>query len=1116
MASIFAQFLKTVFRRQEEKRPLRRGFTFESLEGRAMLASDLGAITGIIYRDATGDGFTAGEEVAGATVNLYIDDGDGIFEPAGDDAPATAGVTDANGRYRFDGLAAGDYWIEQPAQTVGAVVLSAQNSALITITALEAQGTVAEIIDDYTETGPILNAGPPVGTQDFDFAAAASALGGERDLLVEFTSGTAGETVDLEAIAAGLSFDASLTAQGRYVSVWDGADGDASVIDFAGLANHDLTSGGTATGIRLLAGVDQAGASARLRVYSDANNWSEQTVAIPTTPGSELIFLFSGFATGGGASGPADFTSVNAIELQVDTTVDATDGLVEVVETIAPTVKAQDFANSADLSLTKDVNIAAPSIGQDVTFTITVANAGPGAANNVVVTDLLPADLDFVSSNPSQGSYDDVTGIWTVGSIDAGGDATLQIVATVTSLDGQDNDAEVTDVDEFDPDSTPGNNIPEEDDQDSATVDAESIDLSLSKSANNLTPNRDDEVTFTIIVANAGPDNATGVIVNDDLPAGMTFVSAVTTQGTYDQGTGLWTVGTVNSGADATLTLAATVSTSDPQINTAEIVAADQADVDSTPDNNNSEEDDQQSVTLTPTIADISVTKTADNLTPDRDDVVTFTIVAANDGPDDATDIVITDLLPAGLTLGSAVAPAGTSYNQTTGEWTIDSLASGADVTLTLTATATSSGVKVNSATLTSLDQFDTNGQNDSQSVTITPQVSELSVTKTVNNATPHKNDTITFTIEVSNTGPDAATNVEVTDLLPAGLQFQGVTEPSGSEYDETTGKWTIDSIASGATATLTLTATATTSGVKTNTAQVTDSDQFDSTAADDQDSVDVTPQVADLSVTKEVNDATPNPGDTLTFTIRVTNNSTTQQATGVTLVDQIPAGMTITNVNAPAPTTYTQATGEWDIGNIAADTTVTLTITATNDSAAVKTNTARLTEADQFDPDSTPGNTVAGEDDESTITITPNVADVRLSKQVSNAAPTLGQQVTFKVTVTNDGPQAATGLKIKDQLPAGLTFVSKTVPTGTTYNETTGDWDIPALASGSSLELTIVATASQVGQVVNTAQVTAQTEFDSDSTPNNNVATEDDQASATINTTQLISPRLCTIVWHR
>jgi large repetitive protein len=1114
MASVFAQFLKTIFRAPRKNRHKPRGFAFEPLETRALLASDFGAISGLIYRDATGNGFTAGEEVAGATVNLYSDDGDGVFEPAGDDAPATADVTDASGRYRFDGLSAGSYWIEQPAQTVGSLILSSQNSALITVSALEAQGIVPATIDDYTETGPLVNAGPPVGTKDFDVATAASALGDERDLLVEFTSGGDGETVELEAIAGALSFDASLTAQGRYVSVWDGIDGDGETINFAGLSNHDLTSGGAATAIRLFAGVDQAGATARIRVFTDADNWSEQTIPIPNAVSNELIFRFSSFAQGGAASGPANFASVNAIELQIDTSVNATDGQVTVVETLGPTVKTQDFTNPADLSLTKEVNIANPDVGQNVIFTITVTNAGPGAANNVVVTDTLPAGLQFVSATPSQGTFEVISGTWSVGSIDAGDNATLQIEATATSGTSQNNDAEVTDVDEFDPDSTPDNNTAGEDDQDSANVNAVLVDLSVEKSVNNPTPGDNEVVTFTIIVSNASDDEATGVVVNDDLPAGLVFVSS-TAGADYNPATGEWNVGVVPASGQRSMQIQARVTTADVKINTAELIALDQDDADSTPNNNNPQEDDQDSVTLTPLIADVAVTKTADNLTPDRNDVITFTIEATNDGPDAATSIVVTDLLPGGLTLGNVNAPAGTSYNQTNGQWTIDSLASGVKATLTLTATATTSGAKINTATLTSLNQFDTNTENDSQSVTVTPEVANLAVTKTVDNATPDKNDLLEFGIVVTNSGPDAATNVVVADLLPTGLTLGTAIAEAGTNYNSTTGAWTIPSLANGATATLTLTATAASSGLKTNTAQVTASDQFDTNTADNQAGVDVTPQVADLSVVKEVNDSTPNAGQSITFTIRVINSSTTQQATGVTLTDQIPAGMTI-GTATPSSGTYNQTTGVWDIGTIAANATATLTITATSTTAAQKTNTARLTTADQFDPDSTPGNTAAGEDDEMTITITPNVADVRLSKTVSTSSPQVGQQVTFKVTVTNDGPQAATGVKVTDQLPAGLSFVSKNVPAGTTYNETTGIWDIPTLASGSSLELTIVATATQTGALANKAEVTALNEFDSDSTPNNNVATEDDQDTETVNATQLISPRLCTIVWHR
>jgi large repetitive protein len=85
------------------------------------------------------------------------------------------------------------------------------------------------------------------------------------------------------------------------------------------------------------------------------------------------------------------------------------------------------------------------------------------------------------------------------------------------------------------------------------------------------------------------------------LPAGLTFVGSTQTQGTYNSGTGVWDVGTLASGASATLTLTATLSATSPVTNTAEVSASDQFDPDSTPGNNVPGEDDQASVTVSPT-----------------------------------------------------------------------------------------------------------------------------------------------------------------------------------------------------------------------------------------------------------------------------------------------------------------------------------------------------------------------------------------------------------------------------------------------------------------------------------------------------------------------------------
>ena len=79
-------------------------------------------------------------------------------------------------------------------------------------------------------------------------------------------------------------------------------------------------------------------------------------------------------------------------------------------------------------------------------------------------------------------------------------------------------------------------------------------DLVVTKAVSNATPSVGDTVTFTVTVSNQGPNAATGVTLQDSLPAGLTFVSATPSQGTYNGATGVWTVGTVATTAPSTLT----------------------------------------------------------------------------------------------------------------------------------------------------------------------------------------------------------------------------------------------------------------------------------------------------------------------------------------------------------------------------------------------------------------------------------------------------------------------------------------------------------------------------------------------------------------------------------
>jgi uncharacterized repeat protein (TIGR01451 family) len=127
-------------------------------------------------------------------------------------------------------------------------------------------------------------------------------------------------------------------------------------------------------------------------------------------------------------------------------------------------------------------------------------------------------------------------------------------------------------------------------------------DLSLTKTVSSATPASGSNITYTLSVTNdaASTQAATGVSVRDILPVGVSYVSATGT-GTYNSGTGIWTVGNVPTGATRSITLTVNVTASAGSIiqNGGEISASGQADRDSTVNNNSVNEDDDAFVSFT-------------------------------------------------------------------------------------------------------------------------------------------------------------------------------------------------------------------------------------------------------------------------------------------------------------------------------------------------------------------------------------------------------------------------------------------------------------------------------------------------------------------------------------
>ena len=108
-------------------------------------------------------------------------------------------------------------------------------------------------------------------------------------------------------------------------------------------------------------------------------------------------------------------------------------------------------AAAANIGVTKTVNRATPAVGSNVTFTVTIHNAGPDDTSALQVDDALPAGLTFVSATPSQGSYNSGTGVWTIGVLANGATATLSLVARVNGTSRVTNTATATGITPGDP-----------------------------------------------------------------------------------------------------------------------------------------------------------------------------------------------------------------------------------------------------------------------------------------------------------------------------------------------------------------------------------------------------------------------------------------------------------------------------------------------------------------------------------------------------------------------------------------------------------------------------------------------------------------------------------------
>lgn len=1045
---LFARFADRTQRRDRRKTK-RRKLLVESLTKRELLAADIGAIEGIAFVDDNASGALEASDTLlnNIQVELFIDtNGNNAFDP-GTDLSQGTDFTDVNGVYRFDGLSLDTYFIQQ------AAVAGSNTPPVQQVEVIDDDGQQVQIIDNYLSTANSLAANPTTAPTETASFAAIEAIGGQRDVTVALDT-TNVESGSLEALfngAGALLLNAGGDA-GVVTIQYDGVDG-TSALDPTGLGGVSLAGGAATDPVDENAGLiirlrseNAASDNAQIRVFTSATEQSTFNITIPAAATVQEVFVpFSDF------TGNANFNDVGAIEAEVGLSLD-NDVTVQIIETIEPVVVPANLINTppqVDVTITKTLtNASDVQAGGTAIFEITVQNVGPDDATGVTVTDAIPDGLTFSAADSNFGAFtntivgSDLT--VNIGDLAANSEVTFQIGTTITGTPTGDiiNTAIVT-VNE----NEPPNDLPNEDNE---LVDLTFADLGIVKDGP-ATANAGEQLTYTIEVTNHGPDSATDVRVTDNLPDGVTFVSATfpasgASVPVMNLGNNAFefALGDFPNGQVTTFNVVVDVAddVEGDLLNTATVIG----NPDNDPDLDDEPNDDDATVTLQRQV-DVQIQKSVSGAAI-AGGIVTYTLVATNAGPGVARGVQVTDTLDSNLTLvnNSFAATQGVAtlaniagQNLTFDIGTGQTLAVGESATFSFdvvidAGAATLTGTIPNTATINTSD-IDTNADNNTSTVQIdpAPQV-DLVVTKVVDLATvtAGSTDVLTYTIDVSHDAgsiSDAA-NVVVTDTLPDGVTFVGVVATGSTTVSNPNANneiiVTYNDLPVGETRQITVQATvdADTTGVIVNPVVVDEPN--DNNASNDNSSA-VTNVVTefDVVINKNVDDPNTIPGDTVFYTIDV-NNSGPSIANNVVLTDEIPAGLAFQSATFDGVASGTVVGSSVVFPGIdlvpGGMSTAVLQFTVTDAASGTINNTASVT-ADN-EANTTNNSSTAN------VTVAPQV-DIVVTKAVDQANAQVGDTLTYSVQVTNNGPSTAEAVQAIDTLPAGVTFVSGVGPNG-------------------------------------------------------------------------------------
>ena len=711
------------------------------------------------------------------------------------------------------------------------------------------------------------------------------------------------------------------------------------------------------------------------------------------------------------------------------------------------------------LNITKVANSTIIVAGENVGYTVTVTNYGPSVATDVVLKDIFNSkellNLQYSLNGVDWLDYDEAVSL---GDINVGVDVTVYFRAKVNGSVRGDvlNIVNIT----TGVDDARGNFT----DNETINVIADTT-LVVVKDAEIKELNPGDTVHFIVTVIAGGSSDSLNVNLNDILDAKLLDVAGAT-YAVDGVNKGSWTgsidLGNMLTGTAVTVDIWAKVlDIADRDIFNLVNVTSDEH-----PEGNTS------NVSVHVRIVDLAVDKLVNNSVPKYLDMIEYTIVVVNNGPDKSFNVTVGDLLPDGVKFISSDG----QYDPVTGVWFVGDLDNNESAILKIVVQVIKVGNIINNVNVIGTGH-DTNLTNNNASVSVNvPESVLLNITKVANSTIIVAGENVGYTVVINNYGPSVASDIVLKDIFNSNELLNLQYSLNGVDWFNYNGSVSLGDINVGADVTVYFRAKVNGSvrGDVLNIVNIT-------TGVDDargnftaNETVNVIANTT-LAVIKDAEIKALNPGDTAHFVITVIAGGSSDSL-NVKLEDILDAGLldvksATYRINGGNLTNYTQIIS---LGNMHTGSKIVVDIYA----AILSTTGQDIFNCVNVTSDEHPeGNT-------SNTTIHVNIADLEIIKIVNNATPNYGDEITYTITVRNNGPDNSTNIKVSEVLADNFKFISANASKGY-YDLTNGVWAVGNLTNNETAKLVITVKIVKTGFIQNNVSVNG-TGFDPNVTNNN------------------------------